>query len=72
MCGPIPDSSFLSTVAHVDMKAEPNLLPQFNEMNSATLSAVLGPGVTMGQAVSFLKAQTLPPGMAVDWLSDSR
>jgi multidrug efflux pump len=62
----------LSTVSHIDMRPEPNLLPQFNQMNSATLSAVLAPGVTMGQAVAFLKAQPLPPGMSVDWLADSR
>jgi multidrug efflux pump len=62
----------LATVAHIDMRPQPNLLPQFNQLNSATLSAVLAPGVTMGQAVSFLQKQQLPPGMSVDWLSDSR
>ncbi len=41
-------------------------------MNAATLSAVLKPGVTMGQAVAFMQAQTLSPGMTIDWLSDSR
>lgn len=41
-------------------------------MNAATLSAVLAPGVTMGEAVAFLQAQPLPPGMTIDWLSDSR
>src|SRR3546814_12639214 len=41
-------------------------------MNAATLSAVLAPGVTMGQAVDFLKSQPLPVGTTVDWLSDSR
>jgi multidrug efflux pump len=62
----------LSTVAHVEMRPEANLLPQFNQMNSATLSAVLAPGVTMGEAVKFLQSQPLPPGATVDWLSDSR
>jgi multidrug efflux pump len=41
-------------------------------MNSVTLSAVLGPGVTMGQAVDFLRHQELPAGASIDWLSDSR
>ena len=62
----------LATVAHIDMRPQPNLLPQFNQLNAATMSAVLAPGVTMGQAVSFLQKQQLPPGMSVDWLSDSR
>ena len=62
----------LSTVVKVEMRPQPNALPQFNQMNAATLSAVLLPGVTMGQAVDFLKSQPLPPGMSVDWLSNSR
>jgi multidrug efflux pump len=62
----------LSTVIKVDMRAQANSLPQFNQMNSATLSAVLAPGVTMGQAVEFLQSQPLPAGFEVDWLSDSR
>jgi multidrug efflux pump len=62
----------LATVVKVDMRPQPNRLPQFNQMNSATLSAVLAPGATMGKAVDFLQAQQLPPGFQVDWLSDSR
>src|SRR3546814_703699 len=56
----------------VVMRPQANKLPQFNQMNAATLSAVLAPGVTMGQAVDFLKSQPLPVGTTVDWLSDSR
>ncbi|QZP07155.1 efflux RND transporter permease subunit [Caenibius sp. WL] len=62
----------LATVVRVDMRPQANQLPQFNQMNSATISAVLAPGVTMGEAVSFLESQPMPPGMTVDWLSDSR
>ncbi|WP_407151670.1 efflux RND transporter permease subunit [Bradyrhizobium sp. ORS 86] len=62
----------LSTVIKVNISPEPNRLPQFNQMNAATISAVLKPGVTMGQAVSFMEAQKLSPGMTIDWLSDSR
>jgi multidrug efflux pump len=62
----------LSTVASVDIRPQANRLPQFNQMNSATLSAVLAPGVTMGQAVAFLKAQPLPAGYSVDWMAESR
>jgi multidrug efflux pump len=62
----------LATVVRVDMHPQANQLPQYNQMNAATLSAVLAPGQTMGQAVDFLQSQQLPPGFQVDWLSDSR
>lgn len=62
----------LSTVVTIDQRPQPNQLPQFNQMNSATLSAVLMPGVTMGQAVDFLRSQPLPNNMTVDWMSNSR
>ncbi|CAI0829499.1 efflux RND transporter permease subunit [Serratia fonticola] len=62
----------LATIADVQMYPEANRLPQFNQMNAITVSAVLMPGVTMGQAVDYLKRQPLPPGAKIDWLSDSR
>ncbi|MFV0625491.1 efflux RND transporter permease subunit [Sphingomonas sp. ac-8] len=62
----------LSTVISVDVKPSANRLPQFNQMNAATLSGVLAPDVTMGQAVEFMQAQPLSPGVTVDWLADSR
>ncbi|HEX8584263.1 MAG TPA: efflux RND transporter permease subunit [Allosphingosinicella sp.] len=62
----------LSSIVRVDMHPQPGRLRQFNQMNSATLSAVLAPGVTMGKAVDFLEAQELPAGTTVDWLSNSR
>jgi multidrug efflux pump len=62
----------LATVVRFEMRPQANRLPQFNQMNSATLSAVPKPGVTMGQAVKFLESQQLPPGATVDWLGDSR
>lgn len=62
----------LANLVKVEVQAAPNLLPQFDQMNAVTLSAVLMPGVTMGQAVDFLKSQPLPAGASIDWLSDSR
>lgn len=62
----------LATVVDVDVQPQTNGLPQFNQMNAVTLSAVLMPGTTVGQAVSFLQNQPLPPGAQIDWLSDSR
>jgi multidrug efflux pump len=61
----------LSTVTHVEMRPQANQLVQFNQMNSTTLKALPRPDVSMGEAVAFLKAQSLP-GMSIDWLGDSR
>ena len=62
----------LSTLIKVDVVPQANRLPQFNQMNAATLSAVLRPGVTMGQAVTFMAALPRAPGVTIDWLGDSR
>src|SRR3546814_16891272 len=52
----------LATLASVELRPHPNRLPQLNQTNRATLSAVLLPGLTMGQAVAFLHSQTPPAG----------
>jgi len=62
----------LATLIQVDVTSQPNRLPRFNQMNSATLSAVLRPGATMGQAVAFMSALPRAPGVMIDWLGDSR
>ncbi|MFC4257318.1 MMPL family transporter [Altererythrobacter xixiisoli] len=62
----------LSTLVSVDLQAGANRLPQFNQMNAATLSGVLQPGVTMGQAVEFMQEQPRAAGVTIDWLGDSR
>lgn len=62
----------LSTVTHIERQPQANQLTQFGQMNSTTLEMLPVPGVSMGQAVNFLKSQKLPSGTSVDWLSDSR
>jgi multidrug efflux pump len=65
----------LATVVSIKDEIEPNALTQFAQLNAATLQAMPAPGVTMGDAVHFLEAQTrtiLPAGFNYDWLSDSR
>ncbi|HEX3500553.1 MAG TPA: multidrug efflux RND transporter permease subunit [Stellaceae bacterium] len=64
----------LSTVVSVETATQPNSLTQYNQLNSATFSAVPMPGVSMGQAVAFLEqqAQSLPQGFFHDFLSESR
>src|ERR1043165_3145567 len=46
-----------------------------NQLNAATLSASLAPGVTMGQAVAFLEknaAELMPQGFGIDYKGESR
>ncbi|MGE5203522.1 MAG: efflux RND transporter permease subunit [Acidobacteriota bacterium] len=65
----------LSTVVTVTPLTQANALTQYNQLNSATFAAVLRPGVTMGQAVDFLEAQSaalLPQGFRHDYLSETR
>jgi multidrug efflux pump len=65
----------LSTIVSVEHVAAPNALTQYGQLNSATFQAVPMPGVTVGQAVTFLREQTariLPADFGVDWLSDAR
>ncbi len=64
----------LSAVVQVSTDVEPNSLRQFNQQNSATLQAIPAPGVTLGQAVTYLDelARALPAGFTHDWQSESR
>ncbi|MBD2810984.1 MexW/MexI family multidrug efflux RND transporter permease subunit [Xenorhabdus sp. Vera] len=64
----------LSTVATISTKVEPNKLTQFNQQNAAIFQAIPAPGVTLGQAVTFLEGtlNNLPAGFSYDWQSDSR
>ncbi|HXQ42355.1 MAG TPA: efflux RND transporter permease subunit, partial [Candidatus Udaeobacter sp.] len=65
----------LSTVVSTSTDIEPNALTQYNQLNSATFSAVPMPGVTMGQAVAFLEQTAkdlLPASFNHDYLSESR
>jgi multidrug efflux pump len=64
----------LSTIVSLSSDTQPNALTQYNQLNSATFSAVPMPGISMGQAVAFLdqQAQSLPPGFFHDFLSESR
>lgn len=65
----------LSTVVNLSMRTQPDKLVQFNQLNSATFSAIPMPGVSMGEAVEFLEdaaRRILPQDFTYDWLSDSR
>ncbi len=64
----------LSSVVTVKNTVEPNALSRYNQLNSATFSAVPMPGVSMGEAVQFLReqAEQLPTNFQTAFLSDSR
>ncbi|MEM5327968.1 efflux RND transporter permease subunit [Paraburkholderia sp. JHI2823] len=62
----------LSTVVRVSTGHQPAMLNQFNQMNAVTFSAIPAAGVTMGEAVEFLRSLDLPAGYSIDWLGESR
>jgi multidrug efflux pump len=65
----------LSTVVSIAKGVEPNALTHYNQLPSATFSAVAMPGVTIGQAVDFLEQtakQQLPAEYNHAYLSESR
>jgi len=65
----------LASVASIEPGTDPNALTQFNQLNSATFSAVPMPGVTMGQAVVYLDGlarKLLPAGFLHNYLGESR
>ncbi|MGQ9371094.1 MexW/MexI family multidrug efflux RND transporter permease subunit [Azospirillum sp. ST 5-10] len=65
----------LSTVVSIKTEIQPNALTKYNQLPSATFSAVPMPGVAMGQVVEFLEQQArqhLPAGFTHDYLSESR
>lgn len=65
----------LSNLITIDVIAEPRSLPHFNQLNSATIGAVLAPGFAMGDAIHFFEdlANTkLPQGYRHDYLGEAR
>jgi multidrug efflux pump len=65
----------LSTVATVSQSTQPNGLPTFQQLNSATLQGVPFPGRTLGEALAFLQAkakEVLPEGFSIDFQGESR
>ncbi len=65
----------LSTIAHIETSVVPESLNHFQQQNAATISGVAFPGVTMGQALNYLKqlaAKTLPQGYSINYAGQSR
>jgi len=65
----------LSTVAKIKNEVVPESLNHFQQLNSATISAIAAPGVSMGKALDTLKAiaqKNIPQGYTIDYAAQSR
>ncbi|VEB34207.1 multidrug efflux transporter [Legionella sainthelensi] len=65
----------LSTVVTLIEKTVPNAASHFQQMNSATIQAVMMPGKTLGEGLQFLQKeadQVLPKGFSYDYGGESR
>jgi multidrug efflux pump len=65
----------LSTIATLKRAIVPESINHFQQLNSATISAVAMPGVGMGQALGTFQAiakEILPQGYYIDYASQSR
>ena len=68
---PVP----LSTIGTIGNVTVPESLNHFQQLNSATISGVVRPGVSLGQAIAYLQslaATDLPQGYTVDYAGQAR
>jgi multidrug efflux pump len=65
----------VSTFATLKTEAVPASINHFQQLNSSTISGILTPGITMGEALEELKTiagRVLPEGYSVDYGGESR
>ncbi len=65
----------ISNLVDYEESVVPESYPHFNRLRSVTVSAQLGRGVTIGDAVKFLTTECrplMPPGYAFTWDGESR
>jgi multidrug efflux pump len=65
----------LSAVVKISTNASPAAIEQFNQLNSATISALPLPGVTTGdglKAIEDIAAQSMPDSFSLDYSGQSR
>ncbi|HEX5282077.1 MAG TPA: efflux RND transporter permease subunit [Micropepsaceae bacterium] len=65
----------LSTVAHITSSTTPESLNHFQQLNAATINAMVGMGMTQGSTLELLRgiaARTLPQGYVIDYAGTSR
>ncbi|HEX7348749.1 MAG TPA: efflux RND transporter permease subunit [Rhodanobacteraceae bacterium] len=64
-----------STVAHLTYQTVPESINHFQQLNSATISGVIAPSVSLGQALTFMRdtlKQVAPTGYSADYAGESR
>jgi multidrug efflux pump len=65
----------LSTVVTPISKTQPNAAAHFQQLNAATIQAVMTPGKTLGEGLAYLQkiaTETLPKGFTYDFGGQSR
>jgi len=65
----------LSTVANIETKTVPQSINHFQQQNAATISGVMFPGVTLGEALKTIREiaeRDLPEGYTFDYGGQSR
>lgn len=65
----------LSTIGKLQTVVVPESINHFQQLNSATISAVSLPGITMGEALDSLRkmaSEVLPQGYTIDYGGESR
>lgn len=65
----------LSSIVTLRYKTEPNQLMHFQQVNAATLSGIMMPGVSITDALSYLREETtkiMPSGFSFDYSGQSR
>ena len=65
----------LSSVISFEKTVEPSQRTQFNQLNSLTLEGVIMPGVTVGDAMTFMEnaaQESFPQGFSFDYTGESR
>ncbi len=65
----------LSALISIEWGVQPQQLRRFQQLNSATISGVPRPGVSIGQAVESMQqiaSETLPQGYSLDYAGQSR
>lgn len=72
-----PDNQLLqlSTFAELKRSTEPREIKRFQQLNSAKISGILPPGITIDQALKILEkraTEILPRGFVVDYAGESR
>ena len=65
----------LSSLVHIENSVEPSKRTQFQQLNSLTLSGMMAPGVSLGDAMNYLEQQAedlFPRGYSYDYTGGSR